>query len=297
MNQNNGLALGAISRVLSDKFLNDLCSPDGVLYPILMAVRKDSDLSLQIRNNYINIYYYGGNVIKIARKKDHYIGNMHARYGYADSTNIIRTSADSERIAESFNVRKEFIARKSKNKDEKKFQQALYYTNSSKDFIIIDTEIQIPRKISNILYKDHISRFDMVAVARTGADTYKPVIIENKYGKSCMYGKCGVAEHVYDYCRFIASSYCDDYINMLEIQARQLNRLGIIKLPESFHIERTRPELLIIIAKSDNINDVLVERIRQAISNKEFADIPVAVKFFLNTDDIVYDGVPDIVIQ
>lgn len=38
---------------------------DGVLSPLLNLVKSDKDLVLQIRNNYINIYYKGGNMLKV----------------------------------------------------------------------------------------------------------------------------------------------------------------------------------------------------------------------------------------
>ena len=52
-------------RKLSDKFMGDLLNSDGVLHPILSRVKIDHTLMLAIRENYINIYYRGGNIIKI----------------------------------------------------------------------------------------------------------------------------------------------------------------------------------------------------------------------------------------
>lgn len=52
-------------RKLSVKFMGDLVNPDGVLYPILTRVRKDHTLMLAIRENFINIYYRGGNILNI----------------------------------------------------------------------------------------------------------------------------------------------------------------------------------------------------------------------------------------
>ncbi len=52
-------------RKLSEQFMKDLVDSDGVLQPILTRVKKDSTLMLAIRENYINIYYRGGNILKI----------------------------------------------------------------------------------------------------------------------------------------------------------------------------------------------------------------------------------------
>jgi hypothetical protein len=51
-------------RGLSNKFINDL--KIGILNPFLIAVMDDDKLNLEIRNNYINIYYRGGNLLRIA---------------------------------------------------------------------------------------------------------------------------------------------------------------------------------------------------------------------------------------
>ena len=55
-------------RGLSKKFMNDLSKPEGTLYPILERVRKDHNLMFAIRDGYINIYYRGGNIIRITQR-------------------------------------------------------------------------------------------------------------------------------------------------------------------------------------------------------------------------------------
>ena len=50
-------------RYLSNKFINAL--HHGLLEPLLRCVHTDDVLDLQIRENYINIYYRGGNLIQI----------------------------------------------------------------------------------------------------------------------------------------------------------------------------------------------------------------------------------------
>ena len=53
-------------RVLSEAFVDDLRF--GLLRPFLDRVKKDNTLLLCIRNGYINIYYRGGNILKIEEK-------------------------------------------------------------------------------------------------------------------------------------------------------------------------------------------------------------------------------------
>ncbi len=52
-------------RELSKNFLFDLQSPNGLLRPVFERVRQDHTLMLAIRDGYINIYYRGGNLIKV----------------------------------------------------------------------------------------------------------------------------------------------------------------------------------------------------------------------------------------
>ena len=53
-------------RRLPKTFMNDLKNEDGKLYPLLERIKKDDTLLLSIRNNYINIYYRGGNLVRIS---------------------------------------------------------------------------------------------------------------------------------------------------------------------------------------------------------------------------------------
>ncbi|MCX7006678.1 MAG: MBL fold metallo-hydrolase, partial [Kiritimatiellaeota bacterium] len=52
------------NRGLSPKFVRDLC--EGTLKPILERVQGDRTLDMEIRKEYINIYYRGGNLLKIS---------------------------------------------------------------------------------------------------------------------------------------------------------------------------------------------------------------------------------------
>jgi len=47
-----------MTRRLSDRFMKDLKS--GLLQPLLQRVHDDPTLELEIRDDYINVYYRGG---------------------------------------------------------------------------------------------------------------------------------------------------------------------------------------------------------------------------------------------
>src|ERR1035437_7434973 len=56
-------------RKLSANFMSDLLT--GSLKSILDLVKTDHTLEFNIRDNYVNIYYRGGNVLKIIEKSPH----------------------------------------------------------------------------------------------------------------------------------------------------------------------------------------------------------------------------------
>jgi len=56
-------------RGLDEVFLADLQREDGILHPILESVHRDRDLVLEIRWNYINLYFKGHSLLKLSRPK------------------------------------------------------------------------------------------------------------------------------------------------------------------------------------------------------------------------------------
>ncbi len=55
-----------MKRLLSKSFITDLIS--GKLKEILVYVQRDNTLDIEIRENNVNIYYRGGNVLRIIEK-------------------------------------------------------------------------------------------------------------------------------------------------------------------------------------------------------------------------------------
>jgi hypothetical protein len=73
-----------MNRGLSDTFMNEL--KRGLLSPILNLVLSDDSLIMEIRNDYINIYYRGGNILKIEKKGNDYLPSFDFnRFGMGNS--------------------------------------------------------------------------------------------------------------------------------------------------------------------------------------------------------------------
>ena len=340
----------ATARTLDAQFMFDLGDERGLLHPILCAVRDNEDnkdLSLQIRSStgdreYINIYYMGGNVIKIKHDGkrgaknsikngvDAYLGSINSGYtGYKPENptisgdyyiDTIKTQDDAKRIAQTFAARKAAIKEwfyDSPNNDggEKEFQQKLFHSNNSGDFLIIDTEIQIPRDVAKTMFKrkplvplkklnigkDHKPRFDMVAIEHIGNGAYRPVLIENKWGKGVNTGDCNIAQHAYDYCSFIASEYWTTYLKHLENQAIQMAKLGLIKIPTKFfYLDfKAAPQILFIMgdATEQDISAEMMNNFKKIISDKAWSKISIAMQFFDKDSDMHYDGNPTILFR
>ena len=66
-------------RRLSDTFCD--CLRDGFLSGITENVNADPDLALEIRENYINLYYKGNALLKLTENKTlHYRSEIHPKY-------------------------------------------------------------------------------------------------------------------------------------------------------------------------------------------------------------------------
>lgn len=61
---------GYLGRGLHSKKWDELFKKGGKLFDLIEIVRNDEDLVLEIRNDYFNIYYKGGNMLKVGPKYD-----------------------------------------------------------------------------------------------------------------------------------------------------------------------------------------------------------------------------------
>ena len=90
-------------RGLSEKFMNALSKPEGKLHPILERVQKDHNLMLAIRNGYINIYYRGGNILRVTEHEDFYqtffdVNFANSGQSVSNPEEDIRNQADSQKL-------------------------------------------------------------------------------------------------------------------------------------------------------------------------------------------------------
>lgn len=228
-------------RGLSAKFLKNL-KVGGFLQPLIQRVKADATLCLEIRENYINIYYRGGNILRI-KENNGYVAWFDEKYCSNNIFSAIKTlpkklkvESDVQSWIIAFPLLKQtmdFWFRKNP-KDERECQQAILRENNScgvgnsTDYFIIDIE-----------YDNHKgARFDLVAVKwesdgviRKLTKGYKPKLcfIELKYGDNALTGRAGMLKHIEDFSEYLSvdPSFASIKVEMLTI-LHQKRELGLI---------------------------------------------------------------------
>ena len=193
-------------RALREPLLGALTSD--YLRSFVELVKSDTSLCMELRGDYVNIYYRGGNLVKIAlrRTTNTAEATFDKNYFRVRGTTEIPEAVESlsRRLEGREDVRqwlntlptlKQAMDRKfgAGPKDEREFQQRILRDNNfgsiarSTDYYICDIEYQNP-----------IGRFDMIAVhwPSTPADRKKDqerdlAFIEVKHGDNALEGKPG----------------------------------------------------------------------------------------------------------
>jgi hypothetical protein len=181
-----------MARRLSEGFLSDL--KDGFLLPLLERVKTDRSLCLEIRENYVNIYYRGGNLLKLGAAPAGYLAFFDPKYAKGDAGVLsnalpaaeVRSDADVGAWLAMIPTLKLamdlFLGRHPK--EEREAQQLILRENNfggtsrATDYFICDIEYANPH-----------GRFDLVAVhwpsdgaIRKKKDGRRLVLVEVKYG-------------------------------------------------------------------------------------------------------------------
>jgi hypothetical protein len=181
-------------RGINEKFITDLQT--GCLKKFLEAVISNDQLWMGIRKNYINIYYCGGNAIRITQKRTGYEMFFDINYcnnkpytKYRDKIQAVDFLNPAE-VYDAFPCMLEEMDSwfESHPKPERTFQHKLLKDNPQ----IID--IEYAGKTS----ENKGFRLDMLAISDEGI-----IIVENKYGNKAIGGKAGLAKHHNDIVRIL----------------------------------------------------------------------------------------------
>jgi len=289
-------------RGLSGKFIISLKS--GLLQPVIERLKKDYTLMLGIRDGYINIYYRGGNLLRITEKQDSFDVFFDKKYDLSEGYETYNALNLPEKITEPAQLDKWVSSISSlkelmdfwfsKNpKMEREFQQLVERENN-RSSISGETEYFI----TDIEFADSSigARFDILAIkwpasGRKDGKNCTASIIEMKYGDDALSGKSGLIKHVEDINRFLTNK--KNYSAILEVmttQFNQLDELGLIKFKHCTNNtkvqlrEEDTPEFIFLMAnhnpRSVKLKNILIDsEFKKYIASKYFD-----LRFFVSSD-------------
>ena len=292
-----------ITRSLSDGFMNDL--KKSVLYPLLERVQQDHTLMLAIRKNCINIYYRGGNILRVKAKSDgSYSAFFDEKYNQSINSpipqlpNIIRNQKDSEKwvgALQNLKLIMDSYFSTVKSELEREFQQLIARENnfSSKKrksgygYYIADIEFN-----TGIEFEDKTlsARFDILAVQRLVKQRkFRPALIEMKYGDDSLNNDSGIIKHLEDLDKFIKNEKkYNALLETMESQFCQLKELGLMEEDsDRADIKITKdekPEVICILANHNPRSPILRDQILKNQEIDRFANsLNYDLKFFVSS--------------
>ncbi|MDG6221873.1 MAG: hypothetical protein QCH99_01260 [Candidatus Bathyarchaeota archaeon] len=286
-------------RILSKTFVNDLLKPEGILHPILTRIKKDQTLMLAIRKNYINIYYRGGNILKITEHPEGvyqtFFDNQYNKTekNIPNSPDIIISQDDSQKWVVSFSERKNIMDEyfSAYGKAEREFQQLLARENNYSS-ISNETEYFIP----DIEAADPLGRFDIMAIRWLAKDRKygskcTTALIEMKYSDSALGGRAGLLKHLKDMDTFISDK--EKYrkrLQTMESQFNQLDELELLKFNKGRSNAKVKlnvndkPEVIFILAnhnpRSSKLKKILFDPEIKKYEQSELFDLKFYVACF-----------------
>ena len=244
-------------KISNEKFLKNLT--EGEYKEIIdFASQRENELDVQIRDNYLNIYYQGGNLLRV-HPRSLYFDEFYFHRGATDirKTHLIKSdkTEDKEQVAfyqrkrdEMFSIlrNKGMAAYSAKMKeimkewdadlhtigishDEKNAQQQISMNNRGEtDYAVVDLEYAVS-KTSSFYYKGKLEkkvpRFDIIAVDKTG----QLYVIELKTGLKAIDGNSGIRAHMDCFEHTIGRDSKNDFINEMDELLKQKQELKLIE--------------------------------------------------------------------
>ena len=207
-------------RGINERFVADLIN--GELSCFLRKVKENPDLCLEIRQDYINIYYKGGSALRITQKQCGYLYEFDEKYCLDEQTRVrVKAFASLDDYRDNF----ELLLSEMDNwfqvhpKSERALQQQLA-KNNTEGFCILDIEYAGSYDLDGERKK---VRPDMIAVHEG-----KLIIVENKNREGAMGGNAGIAKHYRDFCNIIRDTEAKkDLLESMKQIARNKQALGL----------------------------------------------------------------------
>lgn len=219
---------------------------------LIRMVLGNNDLTIQIRNNYLNIYYLGGNVAKINSARSVVVDENYFRSkkkSENDSSDELSAKTKKNKVVEQFKkgnfeqyldevikAMSNYWTIEPKGVEEKKAQHKIcILNNADSEFYVLDLEFEISKR-SDFCYKGKrrtksgdypTPRFDIIAVRKRDG---RLCVIELKKGVNALSGKSGVQEHAESFINTIGASEdrWRSFVNEMKEVLSQKKELGFV---------------------------------------------------------------------
>lgn len=292
-------------RELSNDFMDAFLNDDGILKPILERVKKDNTLMLAIRDAYVNIYYRGGNILRIKETGGYYSTYFEEGYDISDDKALInkinlpdgiRSKEDANSWISALPNLKELMDfnLNLKQKAEREFQQLVARENNNSS---ISNETEYFIADIEFAESEVQARFDMLAFSwsakkRRNGSNCRAAFIEMKYSDASLSDDSGLIDHLRDIDMFLKNKQkSKDLFDNMAKQFKQLDDLKLIKYNHGVHetevkLDRTeeKPEYIFLLAnhnpRSEKLSNILRSEEFIGYSNSDIFDL----KFFISSD-------------
>jgi hypothetical protein len=217
-------------RTINTQFIQDLKS--GSLAFFLEQARENPGICMEIRKNYVSMYYKGGCALRIEQHGQGYSFQFDSKYclnkgddgkeAFFKSLNARDASAHIEAFPVILSEMDSWFARHLK--PERLFQHNLIKKNQGQ-LTILDIEY------AGWTSAKKMFRLDMLGVVRAD-DAYKLIVFENKFGGGAISGTAGIRKHYDDIVDILSNldSRDDLVASAIEI-ARIKVELGLLRGP------------------------------------------------------------------
>lgn len=266
-----------MNRKLSPEFMADL--QQGILHPLLKRILIDDTLMLAVRDNYINVYYRGGNIIRLKEiSKNQYSASFDENYaapfqGFSPkpSPKRVESREDIEcwiaNIPEMKQVMDFWFQKYQKS--EREFQQLVARENNHS---AISNETEYFVADIELTSADIGARFDILAFKWPAGDRKSGKVqlslIEMKYGDSALRGDSGIIGHLNQISKYLTDNLKRTEIaDMATEQINQLNKLGLIRHTKGeareFKVDASTFEVVFLFANHNPRSTILLEELKR----------------------------------
>jgi hypothetical protein len=217
-------------RTINAQFIQDLKS--GNLAFFLEQARNNPDICMEIRKDYVSMYYKGGCALRIEQHGKGYTFDFDSKYclnkgndGKAASFKSLNrrdTSAYKEAFQDILREMDSWFARYLKA--ERLFQHNLI-KNNQEQLVILDIEY------AGWTSAKKLFRLDMLGVVRAD-DAYKLIVFENKFGGGAIGGAAGLRKHYDDIVDILKNPDAREDLVASAIEIARIKvELGLLRVP------------------------------------------------------------------